>query len=258
MANGDDPRRRIVAQAQIASPAALAAVRAPGSSSASARPTTGSGLRSRTSHAPRGPLGARRAHVARLLPRQHRPQGHRDPVHGHLVLLPARSAACWPCSSAPSWPSLGHAVPHPEQAYNGVPQRPRHRAHLPVRHPGVRRAWPTSVPAAHDRCPGHGVPAAERPVVLDAADWRASSWSDRAWRLGGSFAAGWTAYAPLSTTMPLGQLFFTIAVQFAGASSIATALNLLVTITTMRAPGMSFFRIAVASCGRTSQPCCWS
>ena len=26
---------------------------------------------------------------------------------------------------------------------------------------------------------------------------------------GGSFAAGWTAYAPLSTTMPLGQLFFT-------------------------------------------------
>src|ERR1700684_845369 len=60
---------------------------------------------------------------------------------------------------------------------------------------------------------------------------------------GGSFAAGWTAYAPLSTTMPLGQLFFTIAVQFAGASSIATALNFLVTIITMRAPGMSFFRM---------------
>ena len=60
---------------------------------------------------------------------------------------------------------------------------------------------------------------------------------------GGSFAAGWTAYAPLSTTMPLGQMFFTIAVQFAGASSIATALNFLVTIITMRAPGMSFFRM---------------
>ena len=27
---------------------------------------------------------------------------------------------------------------------------------------------------------------------------------------GGSFASGWTAYAPLSTTMPLGQLFFTL------------------------------------------------
>ena len=60
---------------------------------------------------------------------------------------------------------------------------------------------------------------------------------------GGSFATGWTAYAPLSTEMPIGQLFFTIGVQFAGASSIATALNFLVTIITMRAPGMSFFRM---------------
>jgi cytochrome c oxidase subunit 1 len=60
---------------------------------------------------------------------------------------------------------------------------------------------------------------------------------------GGSFASGWTAYAPLSTSAPTGQLFFTLAVQFAGASSIATALNFLVTIITMRAPGMSFFRM---------------
>ena len=60
---------------------------------------------------------------------------------------------------------------------------------------------------------------------------------------GGSFASGWTAYAPLSTSAPIGQAFFTIGVQFAGASSIATALNFLVTIITMRAPGMSFFRM---------------
>jgi cytochrome c oxidase subunit I len=60
---------------------------------------------------------------------------------------------------------------------------------------------------------------------------------------GGSFATGWTAYAPLSTDVPIGQAFFTIAVQFAGASSIATALNFLVTIITMRAPGMTFFRM---------------
>ncbi len=60
---------------------------------------------------------------------------------------------------------------------------------------------------------------------------------------GGSFATGWTAYAPLSETAPIGQNFFTIGVQFAGASSIATALNFLVTIITMRAPGMSFFRM---------------
>ena len=60
---------------------------------------------------------------------------------------------------------------------------------------------------------------------------------------GGAFASGWTAYAPLSTTMPIGQLFFTLGIQFAGFSSIATALNFLVTIITMRAPGMSFFRL---------------
>src|SRR3954453_20985138 len=60
---------------------------------------------------------------------------------------------------------------------------------------------------------------------------------------GGSFSTGWTAYAPLSTDAPLGQLFFTVGVQFAGASSVATALNFLVTIITMRAPGMSFWRM---------------
>src|SRR5918999_1225580 len=60
---------------------------------------------------------------------------------------------------------------------------------------------------------------------------------------GGAFATGWTAYAPLSTEVPLGQQFFTLGVQFAGASSIATALNFLVTIITMRAPGMTFWRM---------------
>src|SRR5580693_133373 len=60
---------------------------------------------------------------------------------------------------------------------------------------------------------------------------------------GGAFADGWTAYTPLSVNAPIGQTFFSIGVQFAGASSIMTALNFLVTIITMRAPGMSFFRM---------------
>jgi cytochrome c oxidase subunit 1 len=60
---------------------------------------------------------------------------------------------------------------------------------------------------------------------------------------GGAFNTGWTAYAPLSTEAPLGQQFFTIGVQFAGTSSIMTALNFLVTIITMRAPGMTFWRM---------------
>lgn len=60
---------------------------------------------------------------------------------------------------------------------------------------------------------------------------------------GGAFDAGWTGYAPLSTGAPLGQTFFNIGVQFAGFSSIFAAVNFLVTIITMRAPGMNLWRM---------------
>jgi cytochrome c oxidase subunit I len=60
---------------------------------------------------------------------------------------------------------------------------------------------------------------------------------------GGGFAAGWTNYAPLAAVSPDGNLFFQMGVQWAGASSIMTALNFLVTIITMRAPGMTFWRM---------------
>ena len=60
---------------------------------------------------------------------------------------------------------------------------------------------------------------------------------------GGAFATGWTSYAPLAVDQPLGQVFFNMGVQWAGASSIMTALNFLVTIITMRAPGMTFWRM---------------
>jgi cytochrome c oxidase subunit 1 len=61
---------------------------------------------------------------------------------------------------------------------------------------------------------------------------------------GGAFACGWTGYAPLcSSHQPLGAIFFNQGVQWAGASSVMTALNFLVTIITMRAPGMTFWRM---------------
>ena len=60
---------------------------------------------------------------------------------------------------------------------------------------------------------------------------------------GGAFATGWTSYAPLASDQPVGQIFFNMGVQWAGASSILTALNFLVTIITMRAPGMTFWRM---------------
>jgi cytochrome c oxidase subunit 1 len=59
----------------------------------------------------------------------------------------------------------------------------------------------------------------------------------------GAFASGWTCYAPLCETQPFGSVFFNMGVQWAGASSIMTALNFLVTIITMRAPGMTFWRM---------------
>ena len=60
---------------------------------------------------------------------------------------------------------------------------------------------------------------------------------------GGAFGAGWTGYAPLSVEGTEGNIFFKMGVQWAGASSIMTALNFLVTIITMRAPGMTFWRM---------------
>jgi cytochrome c oxidase subunit I len=59
----------------------------------------------------------------------------------------------------------------------------------------------------------------------------------------GAFAAGWTNYVPLAVEQPNGNLMFQMGVQWAGASSIMTALNFLVTIITMRAPGMTFWRL---------------
>jgi cytochrome c oxidase subunit 1 len=59
----------------------------------------------------------------------------------------------------------------------------------------------------------------------------------------GAFAAGWTQYAPVAIQGGTGVTLFEIGVQFAGFSSIATAINFLVTIATMRAPGMTVWRM---------------
>jgi len=59
----------------------------------------------------------------------------------------------------------------------------------------------------------------------------------------GSFEAGWTGYPPFATQGPWGETLFEIGIEVAGASSIATAVNFLVTIITMRAPGMTLFRM---------------
>ncbi len=62
----------------------------------------------------------------------------------------------------------------------------------------------------------------------------------------GSFEAGWTAYPPLSVVAPGdGQLLFNMGVITFGLSSILGGLNILTTVITMRAPGMTWGRLPI-------------
>jgi cytochrome c oxidase subunit I len=61
----------------------------------------------------------------------------------------------------------------------------------------------------------------------------------------GGWDTGWTAYPPLSVRGPLGTQLFLIGFYINGLSSIAGAINLIVTVATMRAPGMSLFRMPI-------------
>lgn len=60
----------------------------------------------------------------------------------------------------------------------------------------------------------------------------------------GGVDTGWTFYTPYSSTYANGQVMFAAVGAFiAGFSSIFTALNFIVTIHTMRAPGLTWFRL---------------
>ena len=61
----------------------------------------------------------------------------------------------------------------------------------------------------------------------------------------GSFDAGWTAYPPLSVVNNGGQILFVLAVTTFGLSSILAGLNVITTIVTMRAPGMTWGRLPI-------------
>ncbi|HEX9779919.1 MAG TPA: cbb3-type cytochrome c oxidase subunit I [bacterium] len=63
---------------------------------------------------------------------------------------------------------------------------------------------------------------------------------------GGAAASGWTAYAPLSTTLGAGQLCWIIGVIMIGSSSIMGAVNYVTTIINLRASGMGFFRLPLS------------
>ncbi|MCB2206078.1 cbb3-type cytochrome c oxidase subunit I [bacterium] len=58
---------------------------------------------------------------------------------------------------------------------------------------------------------------------------------------GGSAAAGWTSYPPLSAVASTGQTLWIVALFFIGFSSILGAVNYITTVLNMRAPGMKLF-----------------
>jgi cytochrome c oxidase subunit 1 len=68
------------------------------------------------------------------------------------------------------------------------------------------------------------------------------------WFLGGAPDGGWFAYAP--NTNPIfspshGMDFYAIGLQITGIASLAGAVNLVVTVVNLRAPGMSWFKLPV-------------
>src|SRR5438093_2963162 len=65
--------------------------------------------------------------------------------------------------------------------------------------------------------------------------------------LGGAPNSGWFSYAPLSTQNPLGHNgdYYALGLLFLGVGSTVSAVNFIVTIVNMRAPGMSLIRMPV-------------
>ncbi len=61
---------------------------------------------------------------------------------------------------------------------------------------------------------------------------------------GGAPAAGWTFYAPLSTTYaPPSVTFFIFAIHLLGLSSIMGSINIVATVMNLRAPGMTYMKM---------------
>jgi cytochrome c oxidase subunit 1 len=70
------------------------------------------------------------------------------------------------------------------------------------------------------------------------------------WFLGGSADGGWFMYAPNSTRMfspSHGIDFWTLGLQITGIASLTGAINLIVTVLNMRAPGMTLFKMPIFS-----------
>src|ERR671918_1900321 len=64
--------------------------------------------------------------------------------------------------------------------------------------------------------------------------------------LGGAPDGGWFGYAPLNRTLPGdGMTYYSLGLQILGAASLAGAVNFIITIINLRAPGMTLMKMPV-------------
>lgn len=61
----------------------------------------------------------------------------------------------------------------------------------------------------------------------------------------GGFQTGWTAYAPLAVQTSLGMDAYSVTILFFVLSTAVAAVNVVVTVSTMRAPGMNWVRLPI-------------
>ncbi|HZU99027.1 MAG TPA: cbb3-type cytochrome c oxidase subunit I [Planctomycetota bacterium] len=70
---------------------------------------------------------------------------------------------------------------------------------------------------------------------------------------GGAASAGWTAYAPLSSSVKItpgfGQTIWIVAIAFSGTSTLLGAINYIATILNERCPGMDLMRMPLTTWG---------
>ena len=74
----------------------------------------------------------------------------------------------------------------------------------------------------------------------------------------GGFPTGWTGYAPLADQAQLGMDAYSFTIVIFAMSIAVSAMNIVTTVITMRAKGMTLGRMPVFVWGVDRCRCCWA
>ena len=185
----------------------------------------------------------------RRLDHDRRPQADRDPLHRHEPRL-LRARRDPRAADARAARDAERALRDEGQLQRAVHDA-RHDDDLPRRRPDPRRL--RQLPrAADDRRPRHGLPAAERLLLLDVRCSAGSCSTRASSRTAAPPKCGWTCYAPLSENAYSpghGIDLWILSLHLLTIASLAGAINFIATIHNMRAPGMSWMRHAALRLG---------